>query len=82
MKETVVPSSSVNLYHPPDFQLTYDQLQTLTSNSLFIRFCNEIDLNQVLNPIGIRQFLNKLSTCTDSQQIKQYIFSLKRTRRK
>jgi hypothetical protein len=72
----------MNLYHPPNFQLTYDQLQYLTSNSLFIQFCDEIDPNQVINPMGIRQFLNKLSTCTDLQQMKQYFFPLKRTYRK
>ncbi|CAF1214011.1 unnamed protein product [Rotaria sordida] len=80
-KTTVTPSYN-NLYHAPNFQLTYDQLQCLTSNSLFKQFCNEIDLHSVINRIGIRQFLNKLSTSTNIQQIKQLFFSLKRTRQK
>ncbi len=80
-KEPVI-SSFNHLYHPPQFQLTYDQLQCLTSNSLFIQFCNEINLNQVMNHIGIRQFLNKLSTWTDIHQIQECFFSVKKTRRK
>ncbi|CAF3124375.1 unnamed protein product [Rotaria sp. Silwood2] len=75
-------SSYNNPYHPPNFQLTYDQLQCLVSNSLFKQFCNEIDLNHVINHIGIRQFLNKLSTSTNIQQIKQLFFSVKGTRQK
>jgi len=80
-KEPVI-SSFNHLYHPPQFQLTYDQLQCLTSNSLFIQFCNEINLNQPMNHIGIRQFLNKLSTWTDIHQIQECFFSVKKTRRK
>ncbi|CAF4750008.1 unnamed protein product [Rotaria sp. Silwood1] len=80
--KNIVPFSLNNPYHPPNFQLTYDQLQYLISNSLFKQLCDEIDLNHVSNYIGIRQFLNKLSTSTNIQQIKQLFFSLKRTRQK
>jgi len=67
-----------NSYHPPNFQLTYDQLKSLTSNSLFIQFCNEIDQNEIINHMGIRQFINKLTICNDIQQIRQVFFSAKK----
>ena len=82
LAKTTVHSPLNNLHYPPNFQLTYDQLQCLTSNDLFIQFCNQIDPNQINSHIGIRQFLNKLSTYTDTQQIKQWFFSSKRTCRK
>ncbi|CAF3751097.1 unnamed protein product [Adineta steineri] len=80
-KEIII-SLSNNLYQPPNFQLTYDQLHCLTSNILFIQLCSEIDINEILNPIGIRQFLNKLSTCTNIEQLTEYLFSVKKTNRK
>lgn len=70
------------MYQSPAFQLTYDQLQYLTSNSLFIQLCNEIDLNHINGSMGIRQFLNKLSTCQNINEMKKHLFSVKTTRRR
>ncbi|CAF0894867.1 unnamed protein product [Adineta ricciae] len=80
-KEPVIFTSN-SMYQSPAFQLTYDQLQYLTSNSLFIQLCNEIDLNQINGSMGIRQFLNKLSTCQNVDEMKQHLFSMKATRRR
>ncbi|UJR13361.1 hypothetical protein I4U23_000378 [Adineta vaga] len=80
-KQSVIATSN-NMYQSPVFQLTYDQLQCLISNPLFIQLCNEIDLNPMNSTMGIRQFLNRLSLCKDIGEMKQYLLSVKKTRRK
>ncbi|CAF4091068.1 unnamed protein product, partial [Rotaria magnacalcarata] len=64
-----------NKYDSPNIELSYNQLKLLTSNDLFKQFCDEIDLNNLINKIGIRSFINKLSTFNNIQQIKDlFIF--------
>ncbi|CAF3754942.1 unnamed protein product [Rotaria socialis] len=74
-KKETVNNINNNKYDSPNIELSYNQLKFLTSNDLFKQFCNEVDLNNLINKIGIRSFINKLSTFNNIQQIKDlFIF--------
>ncbi|CAF4921566.1 unnamed protein product, partial [Rotaria magnacalcarata] len=48
-KKETVNNINNNKYDSPNIELSYNQLKLLTSNDLFKQFCDEIDLNNLIN---------------------------------
>ncbi|CAF4879149.1 unnamed protein product, partial [Rotaria magnacalcarata] len=48
-KKETVNNIKNNKYDSPNIELSYNQLKLLTSNDLFKQFCDEIDLNNLIN---------------------------------